>query len=174
MKSLTTGHRLLTTKFSLSLFRMKWFSLIIILSFWGCSSSPKQIELNDFEKMLGQWKFVDGQSVFVETWKKEPTRMIGTGYMLQGKDTAFGEKLIVEFVNDKLVYIADVKGQNPVMFTCTAQTSGSWIFENTDHDFPNKISYNLISAHKLTVILEGNENGQPMMEKLIFDRTANE
>jgi Domain of unknown function (DUF6265) len=152
---------------------MRWFNLFIVFSFLGCSSSTP-VDFNDFEKMLGQWKSIEDKTVFIETWEQEGARLVGSGYMLQGKDTAFGEKLIVELVNDKLVYIADVKGQNPVMFTCTAQTSGSWIFENTDHDFPNKISYNLISPHKLTVILEGTENGNPMTEKLNFNKVANE
>ena len=161
---------------------MKWFSLILILSFLGCSSEP-QINFNGFERILGKWKAIDarpngssglGQTVFYETWNQEKTRMIGTGCVLQGKDTVFGEKLIVEFVNKKLVYIADVKKQNPVMFTCTAQTENAWIFENTDHDFPNKISYYLNSPHKLLVIIEGNEKGEPVQEKLNFIKVGNE
>jgi hypothetical protein len=161
---------------------MKWIVLLIVLVLSGCTPSPS-IDFSDFEKMVGQWKSVDarpngssgrGDTFFVEKWTQETTRLIGTGYVLQKKDTAFSEKLIVERVNDKLVYIADIKGQNPVMYTCTAQTSESWIFENTEHDFPSKISYNLISQQKLTVILEGTKNGKSVTEKLNFEKVANE
>lgn len=152
---------------------MKWCLFFLMFSLVGCSSD-KQLNFRGFEKMLGKWKAVDGQNVFYETWSQEKTRMTGTGFMLQGKDTAFGEKLIVEFVNEKLVYIADVKKQNPAMFTCNAQTETGWIFDNPDHDFPNKISYYLISPQKLTVILEGIEEGKPIVQKLSFVKVANE
>lgn len=151
---------------------IKWVSVFSAFFFFGCNQFERTF--NGFEKMIGKWKAADGDMAFYETWEQKGERMIGGGIILQGKDTAFGEKLIVEYINNKLVYIADVQGQSPVMFTCTKMNEANWIFENSDHNFPNKISYNLISSTKLLVILEGVEENVAKKEQLNFTKIQDE
>ena len=151
---------------------LKWISIVLILAIISCSKSTSSF--NGFEKMLGSWKAETKSGIFYENWKLDGNRMIGNGLMVKGTDTLFGEKLIVEFVNDKLVYIADVKGQNPVMFTEDRTNDPSQFF-NPEHDFPNHISYGFWPKNeKVTVILEGVEDGNKIKEELVFTKITNE
>lgn len=141
------------------------FLCVILL---GCSSS--QPRFKGFEKISGNWKYVDGQEIFYENWKQVNDRLIGKGCLLQGKDTLFSENLLVEIVNDKLVYIADVPGQNPTLFYCKSHNFDEWLFVNEEHDFPKTILYSLSAGNrKLTITLDGIENGKRKKEVMIFN-----
>jgi len=103
------------------------------------------------------------------TWKAENTEnyehwdMLNDNYMKgisyrinQGKLSIF-EYLTIKPDIDQLVYIASVLDQNngrDISFKLTVKDS-LFIFENPDHDFPEKIIYQQISPTQLLVKLSG-------------------
>jgi len=141
----------------------------LLLLVWGCGAPP--VQFNGFEQFEGTWISEQEGKTFSENWKIEGERMYGQGYLVQGKDTLFGEKLVVELVNGKLVYIADVQGQNPVLFT--RQGNGkSFRFENMEHDFPQMVLYEpQLDNQTLRVMLEGRENDSIIKDELVFKRS---
>lgn len=142
---------------------------IIALCLLIFACGPSTPGINGFEVLQGSWVCAQPSGTFTETWTFEKERMCGRGYLVQGKDTLFGEKLLVQRVNDRLVYIADVPGQDPVLFTCKQQGK-SFRFENREHDFPQVIVYELQQHTRLRITLEGEEKGIFKKETLLFNR----
>lgn len=134
---------------------------------FSCGSSDPQLQ--GFEQLKGSWISNNNENTFSETWNLKGDRLIGEGFLVKGKDTVFGEKLMVENINGKLVYIADVPGQHPTLFTCTEHTPGRWKFENPEHDFPQMILYELKGGN-LRVVLES-YTPKESKDELIFKRS---
>ena len=140
---------------------------LVLLTACG-TSSPAGFD--GFEQMEGLWtsRQTDGK-IFSEQWKIKGDRMYGQGYLVTGSDTLFGEKLVVERVNGRLVYIADVQGQDPVLFSRLGK-SKSFRFENSEHDFPRVILYEPIDEQNLKVWLQGKQNDSTVSETLLCKR----
>lgn len=133
------------------------------------SCNSHKSEFCDFEKIIGHWKFSDQDIVFYENWNQVDGKLIGEGFLVEGKDTLFGEKLLVQKIHNHLIYTADVQGQAPVSFKCNSFNGTTWLFENMHHDFPQTILYELSANEKeLKVVLEGIENGTKKKEILNF------
>lgn len=150
---------------------MKMIRCASVFFLLGACGQPASSGFDGFETMEGTWvsEPEDGKT-FSEHWKISGERMSGQGYLVQGKDTLFGEKLVVEIINGRLVYIADVPGQNLTLFERQGK-SKSFRFENKDHDFPKVILYEpQMDDQTLRVVLEGEENGTPVKETLLLKR----
>jgi len=57
------------------------------------------------------------------------------------------------------VFIASPSGQNTTGFALVSVTDHEVIFENPDHDFPQRIIYRLLSDEDLLGRIEGTING---------------
>ncbi len=117
---------------------------------------------NDFAKLkwlTGTWKRTGMKpgKMGTETWAtSSPTKLIGTGITMKGKDTVVAEKLQLIIKNDSIFYVADVtENPEPVYFKLTSITDHSFVCENLQHDFPKKIVYTLIKG-KLKATISGN------------------
>jgi hypothetical protein len=93
----------------------------------------------------------------------------GESYFVVGsRDTVFSEHVRLEDANGKLAYIVTVPGQNneqPVHFEMTSSNESQVIFENPQHDFPNKIIYNKVGNDSLVAEISGIKKGKPALEK---------
>ena len=72
---------------------------------------------------------------------------------------------------ETLTYLATVKGQNdnkPVAFTSTNETENKLIFENPQHDYPQKITYTKGSNNTLTAEVTGRLEGKVTTERFIM------
>lgn len=86
--------------------------------------------------------------------------MIGMNRSVRGgKTVAFEFMRIVEEEDGGLEFIASPSGQNTTGFTMTNVTNREVIFENPDHDFPQRIIYRLLSDEELLGRIEGTIDG---------------
>lgn len=76
-----------------------------------------------------------------------------------GKTVAFEFIRITEQDDGKLVFIASPSGQETASFSMTSIGDREVIFENPDHDFPQRIIYRLISDQDLLGRVEGTLDG---------------
>jgi Domain of unknown function (DUF6265) len=134
---------------------MNRYIFLFIISF---SSSYAQTDLKKLDWLVGSWTRTNakpGRSG-VEVWQKTSNReMIGRGINLKGTDTSFVEKLKIMVKDNTIYYVADVpENKEPVLFKLTSQTENKFVFENAQHDFPKKISYQLIE-NKLKATISG-------------------
>jgi peptidoglycan/xylan/chitin deacetylase (PgdA/CDA1 family) len=111
--------------------------------------------------LLGYWESRDEKSVTSEHWRKVGENTIevtGLSLALPDFNVTFLESIVVAPLSGAVYFNAKVPhNKYPVAFELTACTTQLAVFENTDHDFPNKITYNLASKGQLRVDVSGND-----------------
>ena len=87
--------------------------------------------------------------------------MLGMNRTVRDGNTVFFEYLrIVEEEDGWAGLIASPSGQETARFKMVDQGAHHVVFENPDHDFPQRISYRLMENGKLLGHIEGKENGK--------------
>lgn len=132
-------------------------------------------EITKAEWLLGSWGNTSAEGELSENWEKvNDSVMHGESYfVVGGKDTVFAETVELTSENGKLAYTVTVPGQNdekPVRFDLTSSTENQLVFENPQHDFPNKIVYNKIPSDSLTAEISGMQKGKPASELMAMKR----
>ncbi len=140
----------------------------------SCTSGEEKI--NEISWLLGTWEGIDdNELMFVEVWTKgEGTWMNGKGATITPDgDTLFKEVLKIELVEGTPYYVATVpENPGPVLFKLVESDASHVVFENLDHDFPQRIEYTLQTNSTLFVRLDGVENGAPKTESLSFEKNT--
>lgn len=121
--------------------------------------------LKEFDWLVGNWQGPMGEGTYYESWKKANHILEGSALMKNknGK-VVLTEILRIEKIGPHTVYIAVVNKNNPVLFTLAASGENKWVFENKEHDFPQRIIYIQESETKLLARVEGLQK-----EKMVKD-----
>lgn len=77
-------------------------------------------------------------------------------------------------IGSHVVYIAAVKTNHPVLFTLI-ENSGennkpTWVFENKEHDFPQRISYARKAQDSMVARVEGVYKGKKEIQEFRLKR----
>lgn len=95
------------------------------------------------EWMTGAWQHAEGVDWADEFWT--PLRgdmMLGSARSGTGEKLNFWEQMRIQKEDDGAVVFWAVSGdQKPVRFVATASTENAIIFENAEHDYPQRIYY---------------------------------
>jgi len=127
------------------------------------------------EWLVGSWGHTSPEGALSEKWEKvNDSVMHGESYfVVGGKDTVFAETVALTSEKGKLAYTVTVPGQNnekPVRFDLTSSTESQLVFENPQHDYPNKIVYNKITNDSLVAEISGMQKGKPAREQFAMKR----
>ncbi len=119
--------------------------------------------------LVGNWTMGNGDTISSETWGvKNDSILFATSMDIRaGKDTLRYEDITIEQKGNDVFYIPVVKEQNggkPVSFKLTATDGQKLIFENPDHDFPKRITYEL-AGDTLFAEISGPMEGQDVSMK---------
>ncbi len=160
---------------------MKKFLLILIIS--NVSSAgvcyaqhigTSHVQLKKAAWLLGDWQNKTPRGITVESWKKlNDSTYLAKSYQLRGLDTVSSEHVRLEEHHGNLYYIPTVKNQNdgkPVIFKMTTASADGFIFENPEHDFPQKITYNRISKDSVAAEISGTYKGKQRAIKFPMGR----
>ena len=142
-----------------------------LLMFISCQNKSEK-KFDKLEKMnwlLGNWENEMPEGVLPETWTKEnDSTFSGTTYfIINKKDTVHSEAIILKQLNDELIYRPTVKGQNndePVDFKLSSESENSFSFENTKHDYPQKIVYKKVNETNMVATISGMQQGKQSTE----------
>lgn len=109
----------------------------------------------------GCWASDDGKERIEEQWMKPAGQsMMGMSRTVAGGKTVFTEYLQIREKDGQLAYIAAIGiGAKSVVFKQIKSTDGEVVFENPEHDFPQRIIYRREAADKLFARIEGKEKG---------------
>ena len=123
---------------------------ILLSAIITCHAQTKK-DLSKLRWLAGTWQSTDNKpgETDTETWQiLSANAMTGTGITLKGKDTVFVEHLQLVVNGNNIYYMARVgKSTKAVPFKLTQLTASSFVCENPEHDFPKKISYQLVGDH---------------------------
>lgn len=125
--------------------------------------------------LIGTWENKNENGVMTETWTQEEdsalTGIVTATYYFMDENmkepelkTDTLETIRIEQFWGKLSYIPAVKDQNngmPVKFKMTSCGPDTFVFENPEHDFPQKIMYERFGEDSLVATVSGvwkNEN----------------
>jgi hypothetical protein len=97
--------------------------------------------------------------------------MLGTGRTTKDGRLVEYEFVIIRERGDALVYEAHPSGQPSAEFVSTQVDSGTVIFENAQHDFPQRIGYRRL-ASGLEAWVEGTANGKSRRIDFTYRRTS--
>lgn len=137
--------------------------LLIGLTLLVCSCGEQTQERNKLQKidwLLGYWKYTSDGGTVTEAWlQADENSYSGEGKFL---DTA-GKVLSTEHIeillkDDQLYYVPTVSNQNggkPIEFKETLFNDTAVVFENLEHDFPQRIAYQKTSDTSILAYVEG-------------------
>jgi hypothetical protein len=106
----------------------------------------------------------DDNTISNEIWKEaSPLTFEGSGEVRAKvtKEIQSSETMRLVLMGGEIFYLAKVShNQRPVAFRLTSCKYNRAIFENSDHDFPRSIDYQLETENSLIVIVgDGKEKG---------------
>jgi hypothetical protein len=118
-------------------------------------------KLESLNWLLGGWESASGKNVVIESWQKiSPQTFEGKGQTASKatNKVALKESLRLVEMSGEVFYLAKV-GHNPypVPFKLVECGKDFAFFENTTHDFPNRIEYRLINKNELVVSVKNNK-----------------
>lgn len=124
--------------------------------------------------LVGRWENNSTEGNLSEFWTKaNDSTLLGESYFVIGKDTVFGEKVELKQRGNDFIYEARVAKQNdekPVPFKLTKSSGNEMVFENPEHDYPNKIVYQKVSNDSLVAEIFGNKDGKAKSETFKMKR----
>ena len=86
--------------------------------------------------------------------------MLGMSRTVRGDAMAQYEFVVLREENGRLVYQAHPSGQPSAVFTLKEVTARSVLFENLQHDFPQRVGYRLQPPGSLVAWIDGILNGK--------------
>lgn len=139
--------------------------VLLIIVVGSCKPPRTDDEIfNDLKKLEGNWSSYDNL-IFNENWKVlNDSTLTGIGYSLNGEDTLLSESLKIQLRNQEIIYSATVMHQNQgdaIPFILQASSHKTFVFENPEHDYPNRIIYKLIRDSLLRVRIETMKGTKP-------------
>jgi hypothetical protein len=111
--------------------------------------------------LSGCWSSDNGKQQVDECWMRPAGQsMLGSSRTVAGGKTVLTEHIQIREKDGQLAYIVTIgMGAKPVVFKQIKSTDGEVIFENPEHDFPQRIIYRRESPDKLFARIEGKEKG---------------
>ena len=151
---------------------MKSIALLILGLF--TASTCQQDVFIDLQQLSGTWMMETKKGAIYETWKRiGKDEMQAKSFKLNGKDTVVLENVRLSKSSDGLFYIPVVSNQNegkPVSFKMIDSKNKTFVFENKEHDFPQRVIYQLVSKDSIHAWIEGTKNGKEGRSDYYFKR----
>lgn len=140
---------------------MKYFlsiaTTVLLLSF---CIKEKVLNVKVFSWLEGSWVMKTKRGAIIESWKA------GNENLMQGNSkmvNATGEDRVMEtleliYGDGNYYYVSAVIGQNngqTVKFKISSYNEKNFVAENPEHDFPKRITYNLINKDSIHAFIDG-------------------
>ena len=110
--------------------------------------------------LQGCWASAGTDRVVEEQWMAPRGRiMLGSSRSARGDALIGYEFVILREQGDQLAYEVRPSGQAPTVFLSARLGENSVVFENLEHDFPQRVAYER-KGNELFAWIEGQRNGQ--------------
>jgi hypothetical protein len=112
--------------------------------------------------LAGTWSFERNGRAVTERWTAPAGgMMLGTSQTVANDKTVDYEFIVLRVdANGDLLYVAKPSRQPEASFKLVRVTDREIVFENPQHDFPQKISYTLKDDGTLLAAIEGTKNAK--------------
>lgn len=122
--------------------------LPLILFLFGCSTAQKA----RFHQLEGQWLMQNNRIQLLESWQKTEVGWSGKMLRIQNGDSTLSEQIRLAADSVGWYYeatTAEQPEQGAVQFRLVETGKKRWVFENPQHDYPQRIVYEFIGRDSL-------------------------
>lgn len=146
---------------------MKTIILFLLLSVTGFSQDQSILKL-----FPGKWKMTTDKMLYYEEWKiLNDTELSCIGFSIEEGDTVLSEINYLKRFADIWAYVAIPVNQSITLFAMTESAERKFVFENKEHDYPQRIIYEFVSDSVLNAAVEGMLDGELMRRDFSFIKT---
>lgn len=141
----------------------------------SCEEPVKEKPLDKFSWLEGGWEGITEEVVMRETWTRVNDKLMkGDAYVLAGTDTVFRESLKLMAMNDSLIYyVVFIHGvPDSTSFILKKYENNEAVFENPEHDFPQRIVYKKVSEDSVYAYIEGETDKGLQREEFPYKRVS--
>jgi uncharacterized protein DUF6265 len=133
----------------------------ILVAVLVCGVYAQQLTIDRVGWLQGCWQSTTAQATIEEQWMApRGGTMLGMGRTVRGGSTAEYELVLIREQNGQLAYEAHPSGQPSATFLSTAVSEETVVFDNPEHDFPQRVGYRRQGADKIEAWIEGQANGR--------------
>lgn len=135
--------------------------MLILLCALGLDGKEQETEKasvsQKFSWLSGNWKIAKSGDNTHEKWIRISDQIMqGKGYTIENGDTTFSETMRIEQFGNDIFYVVKVaESKYPVPFKLIKLDKNEVTFENSEHDFPQRIIYKLKADGSLHARIEG-------------------
>lgn len=136
--------------------------LCLLLSFGLVLAQEKPFTINDLAWLKGCWRLSRNGRETTEHWMKPAGgTMLGISRTVaDGKTVEFEFTQIRQDTSGEILFIAKPSGQPEAIFKMIKGNANEVIFENPQHDFPQRVIYRLQGDGSLLGRIEGVSKGK--------------
>ena len=110
--------------------------------------------------LAGCWERSSATGSMEEQWMAPRAGiMLGMGRVIRDGAVVAHEAMRIEQRGDTLVFVANPSGQAQAEFTATTIERDAVVFENPEHDFPQRVAYRHAAGDSLHARIEGTMDG---------------
>ena len=153
--------------------RSLWLGVLVGLMLAADAGADDGADLDSLAWLSGCWVGEQGGVVTEECWSV-PRGGLMLGWNRSGGDgTRVGfEFLRIQDAGQGLAYLASPGGRPPTPFPVASIEERQVIFENAEHDFPQRIRYRLDVNGMLHVRIEGQAQGKSQSIEWLWQRSS--
>jgi uncharacterized protein DUF6265 len=134
--------------------------ILLVVAFHGVVAAQRA-GVQRVAWLQGCWAVVSPERTIEEHWMVPRGKsMVGVGRTVRGDTLVEYELVLIREQGDQLAYEAHPAGQPAAVFLSREVTDSSVLFENLQHDFPQRIGYSRRGADMLLAWVEGTQQGQ--------------
>ena len=118
--------------------------------------------------LSGCWQGRQGTAVIEEMWSKPAgTTMLGLARTVNNNRTVSFEFMQFREQNGTLAFLPQPQGGAQVTFPLKESTTAKFTFENLNHDYPQRVSYER-KGGQLLASIEGTEKGKFSRQEFVM------
>lgn len=135
--------------------------------------AAQQPRVQDVGWLQGCWELISPDRTVEEQWTSPRAgTMLGVSRTTRGGATTDHEFVVLREQDGRLAYEAHPARQPVAVFTAREASSSRVVFENPQHDFPQRVGYEHKSSSELLAWIEGVLNGKPRRIEFPYRRAA--
>ena len=135
------------------------------------TATAQQLTVDRVAWLQGCWRSTGGEATVEEQWMApRGGTMLGMGRTVRGIKLVEYELVLIKEQEGRLAYEAHPSGQPTATFMATTASDSSVVFENPQHDFPQRVGYRRNGADALEAWIEGQANGKSRRVDFSYQR----
>lgn len=136
------------------------------------AQAPAAAEVQRLAWLEGRWSGSKDGVTIEEHWTSPSgDALLGMNKAVKGGRMVSFESLRIAATKDGIAYLASPQGVSPTPFKLVELADKKVVFENKEHDFPQRILYWLDETGALHARIEGPRGGKTVSQEWVWTKT---